>query len=494
MKEKEAYKGIFKSTFLFAGVQVSNIIVKVVLNKTVAFFLGTEGVGLLGLFQSVINLLKTALGLGISQSAVRDISESKQKNDIARLQLTTSVTKKIVRGTAIIGAIIVILFSKFLSFWTFGSYDYTVAFIGVSVVIFFNIISEGYLSILKGVRDLRGLAKASLFGSLIGVVLTVPLYYLYRIDAIIPSLILSALSSVFFAGVYLKKNNIKNIHSSFSLCITEGREMVKMGLALMYVSFLSFGADYIIRAYIAKESTIDMVGLFQAGATIVTGYFGIIITAMSTDYYPRISAINKDNKKLTTEVNKQSEVGLLLVGPLIVLFVFLMDFFISFLYSKEFLMSIDYINFAIFGVLITICSNAMGMILLAKQRSNVFIYSVSFSRLIIVLLNIYFFKYFGLKGLGISIFITSLMHLLLMKAIMFKLYNIVFYKRTMKMLFITLVFCLIAFIIKNIDFLFVRYLLGSCIFIISILYSNINIKNLMGIDIVDILKKKVMKK
>jgi PST family polysaccharide transporter len=410
MSEKEAYKGIFKSTFLFGFVQVFNIFAKVGLNKVVAILLGPEGLGLIGLFQSTINILKTALGFGVSQSAVRDISEANGEKDLSRFSIVISVTKKIVWYTASLGAIITVIFSRYLSIITFGTEDYTIGFVWLSIVVFFSVLSDGYLSILKGLRQLRYLAKASLLGSIVGVVSAIPFYYIYGIEGVIPSLIISIASIAFFAWFYQRKIIYTKVSVTLSLCVKEGKGMVKMGMAIMYVSLLGFISDYIIRSYVASNSSIEMVGFFQAGSTIITGYFGILITAMSIDYYPRLSAINKDNIKLTEELNKQCEVGLIIMAPLVVFFIFLMPFFIRVLYSEEFLISLDYINYAIFGILITICSNAMGMILLAKQKSNVFVYSVTFSRAVMIVLEVIGFKFYGLKGLGIATIIFGILH------------------------------------------------------------------------------------
>ena len=72
--KRASYEAIVKSSFLMGFVQVCNILVKVGLNKIVAVFLGTAGVGVMALYQSAVNILKTGCDLGLSQSAVRDIA------------------------------------------------------------------------------------------------------------------------------------------------------------------------------------------------------------------------------------------------------------------------------------------------------------------------------------------------------------------------------------------------------------------------------------
>ena len=75
-----SYKWIFKSTTLFGFVQLFRILVGVVKNKFVAIFLGSEGMGLLGIYSTSISFLQQGAGLGLSQSGVRDIAEANAKN------------------------------------------------------------------------------------------------------------------------------------------------------------------------------------------------------------------------------------------------------------------------------------------------------------------------------------------------------------------------------------------------------------------------------
>ena len=110
-------------------------------------------------------------------------------------------------------------------------------------------------------------------------------------------------------------------------------------------------------------TSLQDVGFYNAGIMILNGYFGVIITALTTDYYPRIASISDNNIFLQNELNKQATVSLVLCCPLVVLFLFLLPFFIRVLYSEEFFLTVNFIRVAIWGTLITICSNQVYMIL-----------------------------------------------------------------------------------------------------------------------------------
>jgi PST family polysaccharide transporter len=490
-KANNPYTDIVKSTSLFGFVQVFNIIVKVGINKVVAILLGTAGVGIIGLLQSTIGILQVGFDMGLSQSAVRDISEAKNVSETA-FNKTISISKKLILMMALMGALTTIALSPYLSYWTFGNRDYTCVFICLSIVVFLNIISGGQLAILKGMRRLKMLAKASLFGSVVGLFTSVPLYFFLKEKGIVPSLIVASLTAFVYSWYYVRKVNYTKQNISVKSTFREGKPMLKMGLALMYVSFLGVLGDYILRAFISHASSTEMVGLFQAGATIVTGYFGIVFTALSTDYYPRISAINKDNAKLSEEFNRQSEVSLLIVGPLIVVFILTMNFFVRLLYSKEFMPIIDYLEYAVLGNLLIVVSNALGMILLAKQATNIFFYTVTFGKIVILATMILMFYYYRLQGLGLSVLFTGIFHLVFMQIVLWKSYKIKIEKGLISILSITCILCCLSFFLRrNFDNTWIDYCLGTGLITGTVWFSLYIAKLRMKMDFILIFKQKI---
>lgn len=489
-ENKSSYGNIFKTTFLFGFVQFFNIAVKVVLNKIVAMILGTEGMGIIGIYNSAINLLKTGTGLGISQSAVRDISEAYNNDNKTEFSRIITLVNKVIFFTAGLGIIVTIVLSPFLSTTYFGDYSYTLAFIWLSFVVGINVLSDGQLAILKGMRQMRAMAYASIYGSVVGLFAAVPFYYFFGKGGIIPSLIITSWASLLLSNYYVRNINYQKIRISLKETLTQSKPMIKMGMALMLVGFIGSAFDMIIAAYISRTGSIADVGLYNAGAAIITNYFGIVITAMSTDYYPRISAIHEDNIKLTNEMNKQSETGLIMIFPLVVLFVFLSPLFIKVLYSDEFYMANNYTDYAMIGTIITIVSNCMGMILLAKQASNIFIWSVLIQRIILLGIYLVLYHYFGLFGLGISYIILGLVHFIFMTGILHKFYKIHLAKSIYILLCIIILITILTIVSRKVDVAYLKYSMGSLLFIFSCTFLVLYMKKKMDLDIVGIIKKK----
>jgi PST family polysaccharide transporter len=159
--------------------------------------------------------------------------------------------------------------------------------------------------------------------------------------------------------IYLKKLGLRNIKLSAVVFKEESKDMIRLGVSMMFVSLLVALSAFILRAYITKINGIEDVGYFQAGFQIVSGYFGMIFSTLTLDLFPRLSAINKDDIKLEKEMNRQIIVGLVLLLPLIVVLIFFMPFLVTVLYSSDFLSSVDYVRYAIFGVIFFLPGQAL---------------------------------------------------------------------------------------------------------------------------------------
>lgn len=483
-KTETSYSNIFKSTFLFSFVQVIRILVGVIKNKIVAILLGAEGMGIMSIFMNAMNFIKTGAGLGISQSAVKDISEANASEDNGKISRTISIVLRVVMLTSLLGAAVTVFLSPFLSNWGFGDNKYTISFIFLGIAVFFEVFVENQLAILKGMRQLRSLAKASIWGSLIGLLTGVPLYYLFGVKGIVPSFIVTAFTIFLVTRYYVNQVRYDRINIPLKQVFRDSSSMVKMGISLMLVSLIGTLFALIIAAYLRSHGGLNIVGYYNAGEVIVGSYIGVIITAMSTDYYPRISAVNNDNKKLTEEVNSQSEVGLLMAFPLVIIFVFFSPLFVNILYTEEFQETINYTDFAIIGSVIIICSNCMGMILLAKQASSIFLVSVIGQRILCLTAFILLYNAYGLRGLGYAYIFLGLLHIVLMSLIMKVKYGIQFNKRVIVQLILVVSFILLSRYARGIENVYWRYSMGMTLIVLTTVYSYLYMKKNMDIDII----------
>ena len=491
---KTSYGEIVKSTFLFSFVRVFQILIGIIRNKVIAVLLGAEGVGIIGILTNTIQLLQTGTGLGISQSAVRDIAEANEKDDTVRFSRIIVITNTVIRFTFLLGCVVTIIFAPLLSKWTFGDYSYTAAYIWISIVVALNTLTEGQLAILKGMRKLKSVAKASVIGSALGLIFGLPLYYFFGKDGIIPAFIVSSLSAILLSFYYVRKIPYERVHISLKDVSKESTPMLKMGIALMLVGFLHLLFDLIIVAYVRSSGGLEMVGIYRAGTIIITSYFGVVLTAMTTDYYPRISAVHDNNEILQTELNRQSTVGLLLIFPISILFVLLSPVLTRILYSADFDNAVLYTDYAIIGTILVVCSDSMGMILLAKQTALLFTVHAFLHRLIFIPVYIVMYKHAGLAGLGYAYAFNVLLQFIFYMIINRMRYKIRFSKHIYIFLAVILITVLFTIQIRRIETTLIMYLAGIGLFLFSLLYVYIITKRDLKFDLINMLKSKLFNK
>ena len=490
---RSSHSNIFKTTFLFSFVQVVNIVAKVAVNKVVAVVLGAEGLGIISLYNTAINMLKSGCGLGIRQSAVRDIAEANNKYDLIRVSTIISVTNKVVLFTSLLGLAVTILGAPLLSHYSFGDYGKTIAFVILSIAVALNIYAEGQMAILTGVRHLNDLAKSNIIGSIVGVLVSIPLYYFFGEKGIVPSLIAVALSLFLVTKYYVHKIEIDKLTISFKEAVRKASPMVKMGSVLMLAGFAGLAFDLIVSSYIRYKGGLANVGYFQAGSTIISGYFGVVLTAMTTDYYPRICGLNYDNAAINTELNKQISAGFILILPLAVLFVYLAPVFISFLYSPDFQISVNYTDFAIFGTVITIASNCMGMVFMAKQESKLYLVLVMSALLIQLCFYLPLYNWLGLTGLGVSYIMNGIIGFVLYGAFLKRRYGISLSFRNLILLSIVIASVVVSILARHIPSSVFSIISGVILLASSCAFSSIYLNREMGINVFSIVKRKLCK-
>ena len=407
-----SYSHILKYTALFGGVQGLNILVGIVRNKLVAMILGPSGMGLLSLFNSTTKLVSDSTNFGISMSAVKNISLAYDKGDTARMAHEIKVIRSWSLVTAILGMLICILFSPLLDKWTFNWGNHTLHFICLSPVVGLSAITGGEAAILKGLRCLRSLAKVSLYNVILALLITIPIYYFLGESGIVPSLVIIALLQCLLTIGYSWRLYPPRILLSASV-LREGRSMIRLGVAFVLAGVLGSGGDFVIRSYLNNTGDLSTVGLFNAGYMMTMTYVGMVFSAMETDYFPRLSGVNQLSFTFRQTVNRQIEVTLLLVSPLLALFLLLLPQLLEVLYSGRFLPALGMAQVLVLAMYVRAVRLPMEYISLAKGASRAYLILESTYDLLLVALLLTCFNKWGIIGAGIGIALAGTLHLLI---------------------------------------------------------------------------------
>ena len=460
-----------KATSIFGGVQVFNIIIALIRSKFVAVLLGPAGMGVMGLLQSTLSLVGAATNFGLGSSAVRDISEANGTGDQQKIKLTVSVFRKLIWLTGLLGMVLTIALSPLLSKLTFGSYDYTFAFMALAVTLLINQLASGQLVLLQGLRKIKWLAKASIYGSACGLLVSVPLFYFFGIQGIVPSIIITALALFAVQYWFAHKVKIDGVMLSFKEAVQQGKPMLKLGFVLSLSGLITVAASYIIRIFISNTGGVEDVGFYNAGFTMIGTYVGMIFTAMGTDYFPRLSAVSHNNTETTKMINEQSEIAILIISPILIIFLVFIKWIIIIFYSEQFQPVNTMLLWMALGMLFKAGSWAIGYVMLAKGDGKTFFYSELTANLYMLVLNIAGYYYFGLEGLGISFLIGYILIYVQVYVIAHYTYHFRFSTNFYNIMVMQMILGITAFLISRNSEGLTLYLTGSGIAIISLTFS-----------------------
>jgi len=411
-EQKSSFRQILKATSLFGGVQVFQIIISIVRSKIIAVLLGPAGMGISGLLTSTTSLIAGLSGLGLGTSAIKNISAADASGDEVRISTIVTVFRRLVWFTGMLGTITTLLLSSWLSEITFGNKDYTLAFIWLSITLLFNQLSIGQSVLMQAMRKMQYLARASMAGSFFGLLISAPLYYYWRIDAIVPALVLSSILGLFLEWFYGRRIKVKKVAVSIKTILDEGKDMVQMGFMLTISGLIATAGSYVVRIFLSAEGGVSEVGLYNAGFAIINTYVGLVFSAMGTDYYPRLSGVSHDNAQANQLINQQSEVSILILSPILAVFFIFINWVIVLMYSAKFMPVNGMIHWAALGMYFKAVSWSIAFILLAKGESRLFFWNELVANAYVLLFSLIGYKWAGLDGLGVSFLVGYVVYLL----------------------------------------------------------------------------------
>lgn len=358
--------------------------------------------GLAGLLQAGTALVAAFTNFGLSTSAIKNIAASQVEGNDEKVGRVIAVFRRLVWATGLLGLLVTLGLSSHLSQLTFGNKEYTWAFALLSITLLIDQISSGQEVLLRATRQLKLMAKSSIIGSVFGLLTTIPLYYLFGIDGIVPALVVAAFTSFLIRLYFVSKLTVKKVNVDYATVKLEGKKMLIMGFIISLSGSMPVVFSYFVRIFISNYGSIADVGLYNAGFAIVNTYVGMIFTAMGTDYYPRLSEVAHSNEECQKVINQQSEIAILILAPVIMVFLVFINWVVIALYSTKFITINEMIQYVGIGMFFKTASWSIAFIFLSKGASKLFFWNELVANIYILGLNLIGYYEMGLTGLGLS--------------------------------------------------------------------------------------------
>lgn len=481
----KAYKNILKATTLFGSVQGLNILLNLIRTKVVAVLLGIEGVGLNSIYNETRELMHSTTNLGLDVSGVRGISaayeewqgaEDECQKDFCRKQMSlqVAVLRSWVVMLGLLGMLLCMLCAAPLSYFTFGDFNHFWGYVLLSPAVAFSTITCGEMAVLKGLRKLRSLATVSVLNIVAGLVVTLPLYYVWGIDAVLSALL--ALGLV----IMLLTMWFGNKAEGYSLVYTkselrEGYKALTVGFNFVISSIIAHVALLSIQAYLNNFASLEMVGLYKSGYTLTMTYAGLVFAAMETDYFPRLSGVIQNRKERAGTLLRQLDVIVMLLTPLLSAMILLLPLIVPLLLSTKFIAIVPMAQVTTIGLLFRAIYLPNAYLSLAAGDNKTFLFINTFGA-VDILLVLVGYELYGLLGMGIALTVQNMLDMLLVMGIAKWKYGVTFSARRLFDLGIfTLMVCIVYGCCICLDG-WQYWVCGSCLTLLCAAYSLLRFK------------------
>lgn len=408
--KKHSYGQILKSSSIIGGAQGINYLISMVRVKVVAMLLGPSGVGLVGLYVSATGLVSTVAGLGIGSSGVREVAEAHGSGDGEKIARTVKTLRRACWATGTLGWLLCAALSYPLSVYAFGSGEHTLAVAILGATILIGAVSGGQSALIQGTRRIGDLARMNVLGAVSGTLVAVGLYGWLGQKGIVPVLIVTAAVNLGFSWWFARKIPVAPVSLTWPETLGNSKRLIHIGVAFMYGAILAAVVDLMIRSLIVKKCGLDANGIYQAAWGISGMFAGFILNAMGTDFYPRLTAVANDNEHVNRLVNEQTEIGILLALPGLLVTLAFAPWAMHIFYSAKFLSGAELLPWFVVGVFCQVVSFPLGMIQMAKGATKWMYFGRTEGNLVNLGLTVLLIKNHGLIGVAWSFALFTYIH------------------------------------------------------------------------------------
>lgn len=404
---------VLKAMGLLGSVQGLVAISSIIRSKLVAIWIGAAGVGIFGLYNSAIDLIASIAHLGLRNSAVKDVAAA----DEGLLPRVVKAVRRWSGALGLISAVVTMLCAPLLSRATFGDSEHIWGFVALSLALLLTSLTNGELAILQGRQLLSRLAKASVWGVIAGLAVSVPMFYYMRERSIVPSILAYAVTTFVATIIYRDRQTDRSVKMNFRETVVQGKAFVFLGIYMTISAAEQMLSNYVFLAYLNAVSDTSVVGYYNAGYVLFNRYVGLVFTAIAMEYYPRLVEAVKSRWRTRIFVSHETSLSLWVLLPVITVFIAAAPLIVRILYSSEFDVIVPFIVLAIVGTVFRAVSWCMAFVIIARGDGKTYIVTETISAVIGLALNIVGYNVGGLVGLGVAYVIWYIIYTIIIYAV-----------------------------------------------------------------------------
>ncbi|MFC4817389.1 O-antigen translocase [Flavobacterium sp. GCM10023249] len=363
---------VIKSGLYLAGSTGLKIVLGVVGIKIISYYIGVEGFGMLGQLMSLMAIIATTAGGGISNGIISKVSQF--KNDSEKINNVISAGFWIGFGFSILLGMFLFLFAGVISKELFEIPDYAFVIRILAFLQFFNIFSVIYGGYLNGMQRSKFFSILTIIASVVGTLGLILFVYLFRVPGAMLGLIWLAISPglIFLIAYFFKLRKEIQLFRFSSVEKENVKSLLKYSFMLIFSSCLLPLAQVLIRKLILDNGGWNNVGYWQSAAKLSESGLVFLNVVMANYYLPELG-----KSESVSELKKVIKNAYLILIPLVSIYVIIVYFMKSFLISLFFTASFEpaekLVTWQAVGDVFKVLCLVFGFLIVLKEKLKVYL-------------------------------------------------------------------------------------------------------------------------
>lgn len=367
MSEQASTRRILSATSVLGGASLITLLLSVVRTKAFALLLGPTGVGLLGLINNLLNSGTILAGLGVSTSGVRSLSAADARGERQSIGETRTVLLSFHAFLAFVVIAVFWIFQRPIGIHFLGDVSRASFVVWVGLGVGLSLIAGAQIAILNGLRRISDFARVQVWSALLATAIGVAAVWIWGEEAILVFVLAVPLSSLVVASWFVAELKIRLVKVGARAIAIQAVRLAKLGVLFMLAQLVISLGFLAVRARIESQFHTVALGIFESAWLLSSVYLGAVLTAMTTDYYPRLSGLADDDLATATLVNDQTRIALWLCAPVCVSLIGLAPVAIYVLFSAEFSAAAEILRWLVVADIMKVMAWPLGFVLLARH-------------------------------------------------------------------------------------------------------------------------------
>jgi len=387
---------ILRSSALMGGAQAVTLVMAFLRSKLIAVLIGPAGIGLMGVFNAFNANVSTVAGWGLGTSAVRTVAGAAE----ADKERKVAAVRHFGRRLAWAGFFGVLILVFPVGYLTFKSQEYALELLIAGLAVPCVVATGMWTALLQAGGHIGSMARTQMASSVVGLLIGLPFIYFFGSVGIALSILLAAAAT---AMVTWRAATKFSPPTSVGPATGDIRELVHLGVALQIGATLGAISTYLVRVLILRSHGDDLAagladaGFYQAAFAVTGSLPGVIFSATSSDFYPRVAAAkDEDEARYITE--KQIQASLLLATPILMGLLTMGPLAIRFLYAKGFEPAVPLLDWFVWAIYFFLMGWPLGFWLTARGSKRTVAIFQSLSYFLMVALGLVLIPLYGVKG------------------------------------------------------------------------------------------------